>query len=503
MTVAANSVVGVTALSKSFGAILALKNVSLDVAAGEVRAICGENGAGKSTLVKILTGVYRPDAGAVTVGGAPVTIDTPRRAQELGIALVAQELSLCPDLSVEDNIWLGSVKVPFLHKRPELRDQALAALKLLGMDHIPLGTPVGRLTMGERQLVEIARMLTRDARVLILDEPTATLSDIEIERIFAALMALKREGKSVIYITHRLAEVFRICDSVTVLRNGEHIETRPVAGLDRQTLIEMMLGRSFVEMYPPARDEGGTAALTVENLTIPGRVERFSMNVPRGKIVCIAGQVGSGAAEIVNALAGLVYDATGEVRINGAPLKLGSAARSLRDNVMFISGDRAEEGVFRRLPVFDNLVVTRLSDYAPAGVLRRGMLRTVAAKLAQQVGVDRRRMRSHADELSGGNQQKLAFGRCIDRGDAGVLVMNEPTRGIDVGARADIYRIMREFCAKGHGLVVTSSDLEEIVGLGDIVITMYRGRKVGVYSREEVTMHRVVSDITHPLEQTG
>jgi ABC-type sugar transport system ATPase subunit len=170
---------------------------------------------------------------------------------------------------------------------------------------------------------------------------------------------------------------------------------------------------------------------------------------------------------------------------------------------MFISGDRAEEGVFRRLSVFDNLVATRLSAYAPGGVLRRGALRSVAAKLAAQVGVDKRRMRSSADELSGGNQQKLAFGRCVDRGEAGVLVMNEPTRGIDVGARADIYRIMREFCAQGHGLVVTSSDLEEIVGLGDIVITMYRGRQVGVYAREEVTMHRVVSDITHPLEKAG
>ena len=503
MTASASSVVGVAALSKSFGAIAALKNVSLDLAAGEVRAICGENGAGKSTLVKILTGVYRPDSGSVTVGGEPVEIETPRRAQELGIAFVAQELSLCPDLSVEDNIWLGSVKVPFLHKRPELREQARAALNLLGMDHVSLDMPVGRLTIGERQLVEIARMLTRDARVLILDEPTATLSDIEIERIFAALMALKREGKSVIYITHRLGEVFRICDSVTVLRNGEHVETRPVAGLDRKVLIEMMLGRSFVEMYPDVRLAGGDAALTVEQLNVPGAVDDFAMSVPKGKIVCIAGQVGSGAAEVINALAGLVHDASGKVRVNGAPLQLGSAARALKNNVMFISGDRAEEGVFRRLSVFDNLVVTRLGAYAPGGLLRRGALRAVAARLAARVGVDKRRMRSNADELSGGNQQKLAFGRCVDRGDPGVLVMNEPTRGIDVGARADIYRIMREFCAQGHGLVVASSDLEEIVGLGDIVITMYRGRQVGMYTRDEVTMHRVVADITHPLEQAS
>ena len=494
------SVLGVRNVSKSFGAIAALKNVSLQISAGEVRAICGENGAGKSTLVKMLTGVYRPDSGTVTVAGEPHAIATPRHAQELGIAFVAQELSLCPDLSVEDNIWLGSMQVPFLHKRARMRRLARTALTLLGAGHIPLNMPVGRLTMGERQLVEIARMLTRDARVLILDEPTATLSDVEIDRIFAALLALKREGKSVIYITHRLGEVFRICDTVTVLRNGELVGTRPVTGLDRNTLIEMMLGRSFIEMYPEPPQASGEAALVVEDLCVPGHVERFGMSVPKGKIVCIAGQVGSGAAEVVNALAGLVHDANGRILVHGRPLEPGSAARALKRNVMFISGDRAEEGVFRRLSVLDNLVATRLGDYASAGILKLAALRSAARELADKVGVDRRRLRSLADELSGGNQQKLAFGRCVDRGEPGVLVMNEPTRGIDVGARADIYRIMREFCAQGHALVMTSSDLEEIVGLGDVVITMYRGRQVASYARDDVAMHRVVSDITHPIE---
>jgi len=493
-----SSVLGVSHLGKRFGAVAALSDVSLDIRPGEVRAICGENGAGKSTLVKILTGVYRPDAGTVTVDGAPAEIMSPRRAQELGIALVAQELSLCPDLSVHDNIWLGSVNVPFLHKRAQLRRRSREALHLLGADHIALDAPVGALSMGERQLVEIARMLTRDAKVLLLDEPTATLSDIEIERIFAALLAIKREGRSIVYITHRLSEVFQICDTVTVLRNGEHVATRPVGEIDRKSLIEMMLGRSFVEMYPEAPAAGGAATMTVENLSVPGVVDNFSMNVPKGKIVCIAGQVGSGAVEIVNALAGLVYNATGSVVVNGAPLPLGSAARALRQDIMFISGDRAEEGIFRHLRVLDNLVATRLGRFTRFGFLRRGALRVAARRLAGRVGVDPRRLRSKADELSGGNQQKLAFGRCIDRGKPGVLVMNEPTRGIDVGARSEIYRIMREFCAEGYGLVMTSSDLEEAVGIGDIVITMYRGRQVGCYVRDEIAMQRIVADITHP-----
>jgi ABC-type sugar transport system ATPase subunit len=498
-----SAILGVRGLGKTFGAITALKDVSLDFAAGEIRAICGENGAGKSTLVKILTGVYHPDAGVLTVEGEPRTIATPRQAQELGIALVAQELSLCPDLSVEDNIWLGSVRVPFFHKQAYLRRRARGALDLLGASHIGLDTPVGRLAIGERQLVEIARMLTRDARVLILDEPTATLSDFEIDRIFAALIALKREGRSIVYITHRLAEVFRICDTVSVLRNGELVATRRVAEIDRKTLIEMMLGRSFVEMYPEPPRAEGSAALVVDDLAVPGSVERFGISVPRGKIVCIAGQVGSGAVEVITALAGLAHDATGRVVVNGQPLRLGSTARALEHDIMFVSGDRAEEGVFRRLSVADNLVATRLKSYTRFGMLSRHGLKAAAVKLAEQVGVDRRRLRSLVDELSGGNQQKLAFGRCVDRGEKGVLVMNEPTRGIDVGARAEIYRIMRAFCARGYALVMTSSDLEEIIGIGDIIITMYRGRQVGCYSRDEVTMHRIVADITHPVEKVA
>jgi ABC-type sugar transport system ATPase subunit len=496
-------VLGVRGLTKSFGPITALKDVSLDFRAGEIRAICGENGAGKSTLVKILTGVYAPDAGTVTVDGEGGAIASPRQAQELGIALVAQELSLCPDLSVEDNIWLGSVKVPFFHRRAALRQRARAALERLGAGHIGLEAPVVRLAVGERQLVEIARMLTRDARVLILDEPTATLTDLEIDRIFAALTALKREGRAIVYITHRLAEVFRLCDAVSVLRNGELVGTHPVNAIDRKTLIEMMLGRSFVEMYPEPASGEGSPALVVDDLCVPGRLAQFHMNVPSGKIACIAGQVGSGAVEVITALAGLVPEATGRVTVNGKALRLGSTPHALKRNIMFVSGDRAEEGVFRALTVRDNLVATRLGAYTRFGLIDRRGLKAAAARLAARIGVDRRRLNSLADELSGGNQQKLAFGRCIERGVHGVLVMDEPTRGIDVGARADIYRIMREFCARGYALVMTSSDLEEIIGLGDIVITLYRGRQVGSYARHEVTMHRIVSDITHPMEQVA
>jgi len=497
---AAASILGVRHISKSFGPIAALKDVSLDIGAGEIRGICGENGAGKSTLVKILTGVYRPDQGRVLIDGAPASLATPRQAQERGLAIVAQELSLCPDLSVEDNIWLGSLRVPFLHKRPALRRRAAETLALLGASHIKLDAPVAALAMGERQLVEIARLMTRDARVLILDEPTATLTDVEIERIFAALVAVKREGRSVLYITHRLAEVYEICDQVTVLRNGELVATSPLNRLSRAALIEQMLGRPSGEMYPEETRARGAPALVVESLSLPGSVDNFAMKVHRGEILCIAGQIGSGSAEIIAALAGLVHDASGLVSVNGRALKLGSPARAARRGIMFVSGDRAAEGVFRRLSVLQNLVATRLREHSIFGFLRGGALRSAAGRLAKRVGIDRRRLRARAEELSGGNQQKLAFGRSIERRNGGVLLMNEPTRGIDVGARAEIYRLMRSFCEEGYALVMASSDLEEIIGLGDVVITLYRGRQVGLYRRSDVNMHRIVADITHPAE---
>jgi len=492
-------ILAVDGVTKRFGPNEVLKNVSLSLGAQEIRAICGENGAGKSTLVKIITGVHAADGGTVLVDGTPTEITDPQHAQELGIALVAQELSLAPALSVFDNIWLGNREVPLFHRRKELRERARAALEKVGLEELPLEAPVSRLSIGRRQLVELARMLTRDARVFILDEPTATLSDVEIERIFAALRALKDEGKSVIYITHRLGEVFQICDSVSVLRNGELIGTRRTAEIDRAQLMEMMLGRSLREMYPRYDSRPGQPMLEVRDLWVPPVVQNFNLTAQRGMVICLAGQVGSGATEVLRALAGLAFDSTGEVGIAGQPVQLRSVMRAQRAKMQFISEDRAGEGVFLRLNVGQNLVATRLGDHSRLGILARRGLRATAAKLAAAVGVDRARLRSQADELSGGNQQKVAFGRVIGGDEPGVLLMNEPTRGVDVGARADIYRLIRQFCDRGYCLVMASSDIEEVLGMADVIVSMYRGRQVATYQRGEADLHRVLADITHPV----
>jgi ABC-type sugar transport system ATPase subunit len=492
-------ILAVEGVTKRFGPNEVLKNVSVALDAQEIRAICGENVAGKSTLVKIITGVHFADAGIVRIDGRAVEIQDPKHAQELGIALVAQELSLAPALSVLDNIWLGNREVPLFHRRAEFRERARAALEKVGLGDLPLDMPVSQLSIGRRQLVELARMLTRNARIFILDEPTATLSDVEIDRIFSALRVLKAEGKTIIYITHRLGEVFQICDSVTVLRNGELVGTRRTGDIDRAHLMEMMLGRSLGEMYPRWTTTPGEPLLVVKNLTVPPIVQNFDLTAQRGMVICLAGQVGSGAIEVLRALSGLAYNMTGDVAVAGRAMPLRSVGAAQTANVQFISEDRAGEGVFLRLRVAENLVATRLGKHSRLGVLARHGLRATATKLAAAVGVDRARMRSQADELSGGNQQKLVFGRSLGGDQPGVLLMNEPTRGVDVGARAEIYRLIRQFCDRGYCLVMASSDIEEVLGMADIIVSMYRGRQIATYRRGEADMQRVLADITHPV----
>lgn len=489
----------VDGLSKFYGKLHALNSVSLTLRQGEIRAICGENGAGKSTLVKLLIGLIEPDAGRILINGDEVRIRGPQHAQKLGLGMVAQELSLAPHLSIFDNIWLGAARVPLFHRQRSLRERARQALAVLGLEDWSLETRVGRLGVGQRQLVEIARLIARDANLLILDEPTATLNDREIERMIGVLKGLRDRGHSILYITHRLGEVFDLCDSVSVLRNGEHVLTTPVAGLKREGLIHAMLGREVKDLYPTRQPlQQSKRRVVVENLSSGDALRDISFTAHFGQILGIAGQVGSGASLVTRILAGLVQDAGGRATMDGAPLPLGSPYACIEKNVVFVTDDRAAEGLFPYMSVLENMIATSIGRLSPGGLVLWPRLRRHGAQNAARVGIDPRHMNGAARHLSGGNQQKLLFGRALRGGAPGLLLLNEPTRGIDVGARSEIYKLMRALCDQGYALIMYSSDLEETVGMADAVITIYRGRLVAKYEFAAIDTAQILSDITHP-----
>jgi ABC-type sugar transport system ATPase subunit len=491
-------------IGKRFGEVRALNEVSLAINAGTVLAVCGENGAGKSTLMKILMGVYPPDEGRILLDRHPVAIGSPRAAQDLGIALVTQELSLAPDLSVEDNILLGLKSVPLFHRRAALRARAAQAAALLGWPEAMLDRKVGSLSLAERQLVEIARNLCRNARLLILDEPTASLPQADIERLFAAVRSLAESGVAVLYITHRLDEVFALSDAVAVMRNGELICVVPTGEIDRSKLVELMLGTMIESIYPSGTlpMPGSTPLLSVRALTVPNAVHGVDFDLHAGRVTGLAGQIGSGAEEVGRALFGLIAGASGEIVLHGQPLRIGSPEAMSRMGFAFVSDERARDGIFLDHSVSDNLTVRNLRALSRFGIIFRGALRTMARGAAEQVGIDLKRLSHHARDLSGGNQQKIAFARCLDAyahvpAGGGVLILNEPTRGVDVGARAEIYRIVRDFCGAGYAVLMQSTDMEELLGLSHDILSMDRGRIVGRHRRPDLDAQTILAEITH------
>jgi ABC-type sugar transport system ATPase subunit len=488
----------VTDVSKHYGSVRALDGVSMEIAEGEIHAVCGHNGAGKSTLVKILSGVVQPDDGGLSIDGQPVEFKTPVDAQLAGIALVDQELSLVPELTVLDNILLGRANSGFFTRPRSSRPRARALLDRVGLKHISPSAMLEGLSIGERQLVEIARALSRDAGLVILDEPTATLSDAEIDYVFAAVRDLAAAGSSIVFVSHRLSEVLTLCDTATVLRDGKLVGTKPVSELDRASLITMMIGDVHEETV--ARDTDFTDAertLKVSGLEIAPRVANFSLRVSPGEIVGIAGQVGCGASEVLRALAGLEPRAQGAVTVADEPLSLGSPMRSAKKGVVYISSDRKGEGLFLGRSVSENLVATRLKALSQGGVVSRRQANSTASHLAEVSGVTAGRLDAPVGSLSGGNQQKVFLGRCLERDGTHVLLLDEPTRGVDVGGRAEIHTLIQHAAASGNAVVFCSTELDEILDLSDVVVTMFAGRMVSVRRRADVTAASVVAEMTH------
>jgi ABC-type sugar transport system ATPase subunit len=483
-------------ISKRYGNVQALAEVDFELRPGEVMALLGENGAGKSTLVKVLSGLVKPDAGVIEVDGSATELYPSARSQAAGVAVVHQEYSSVPTMTVAENLVLGQAGVPALWLPGRLNAQARNLLATVGLDHLDPRIPVERLSVAEKQLLEIARLLVRQARILIFDEPTAALADREIERVLAVIKRLAAEGRSIIYVTHRLPEVFRIADRVTVFRNGRSLPARPTAELNVDAVITMMLGRDLDTMFPERGMLGGEPLLRIENLLAPGLSEPISFVVRPGEIVGLTGQLGSGASSVIEALAGMLPPQGGRVLLSEKEISLRSRAATLASGIAYCSADRKRDGIFAERPIRENLSSPWIRAVSPGGWISVRRERERAREIATRFAIDVKRLASAVGTLSGGNQQKVAVGKWLGTSPK-VILLEEPTRGVDIGARAEIYQRLRDLCSAGLGIIVASSDTAEVLGLSDTIGTFYRGRLTRIRPQEEWSEDSLTREVMH------
>jgi ABC-type sugar transport system ATPase subunit len=479
-----------TGLTKSYGGVRVLDAVDFSVERGQVHALVGENGAGKSTLIKILGGAVRPDAGAVTVDGMPLPLGDPLAVRRRGVGVVYQEFTLVPGLSVADNMFLGRERArPFL-RRSEMTRGAQAVLDDLG-GGISASAPVASLSVAHQQMVEIARALVGEASVLIFDEPSASLSGREVERLLAAIRRLRERGLGIVYISHRFEEVFALADQVTVLRDGRRVATEPAAGIDRKQLIRWMVGRDVSEEFPARQVPAGATVLGVAGLSAPPRFHDVSFSVRAGEIVGLAGLVGAGRSSAALAMLGAL-PSTGTLALNGQPVRFDSPAEAIRHGVVYVTEDRKGHGILPMMSAGQNLTLASLDRYQRRGWLSGTAEQDAASRTARQCDVRAASLSQPASTLSGGNQQKLLLGRFLLTRPS-LLILDEPTRGVDVGARSEIYALMNRLCADGLAIVMISSDLPELLGMSDRVVVMREGRVTGELDRASATPEAVMT----------
>ena len=451
----------------------------------------GENGAGKSTLMKILAGALQADAGTVSLDGQKVDIQTPQQAMELGIGIIYQELNLAPHLSIAENIFLGREprRAPGWIDGRRMHREASALMADLGMA-LDVRTPVSRLSVAQRQMVEIAKATSRRARVLAMDEPSATLTAHELENLWRLIRRLQAQNIGIVYISHRMDEVFQIADAVSVLRDGKIVGHAPVGEISRDEVVKLMVGRELDQTYPKVLAEPGRPVLEVRNLGRRGVLENISFTVHAGEVVALAGLVGSGRTEIARCLFGADPWSGGEVHLDGKPFHPGSPGDAIRAGIGFVTEDRKEQGVILSLPVRENISLASLGKVAKLGFVRRGAERAEARESVERLQVRTPSVEQRVGNLSGGNQQKVVLGKWLET-PLKLLILDEPTRGIDVGAKREIYGIMNDLAAQGVAVLMISSELPEVLGMADQIIVVRDGRIAGQLSRNEATQEKV------------
>jgi ABC-type sugar transport system ATPase subunit len=474
-------------VTRRFPGVLALDAVSFEIAAGSCHALCGENGAGKSTLGKILGGIYAPDAGRVVVFGEPVAFPGPQQALAAGVAIVHQELAFCENLSVAENLCLGALPRhgPFL-SRDDMRTRATEMLARIGAS-IDVDRLVGDLSTGQQQMLQIATAVGRSARIIVFDEPTSSLSQHEAERLYTLIGTLRERGVTLIYVSHRMDEIFRLCDTITVLRDGRHVSTRPASELSEAALVEAMIGRPLGEYFPKhLHAHAGAELLRVDGLTSPGRFHDVSFSLHAGEVVGLAGLVGAGRSEVARALFGLDPEATGRVWIDGVTELPGSPVEAMDRGVALVPEDRKRQGLILSMSALSNTTLPTLPALSRFTFIRQRAERVLARSYFDRLGVRESALDALAAGLSGGTQQKLVLAKWL-AAKCRILILDEPTRGVDVGAKAEIHVLIDELASAGHAVLLISSELPEILHLSTRIIVLRNGSVAGELPRAQAT----------------
>ena len=490
-------------LSKSFAGVKVLNDVGFDVRPGEVHALLGENGAGKSTLIKIIAGVHKPDGGTIKVGGEPAVLSSPRDAQARGIAVVYQELLLFPELTVAENIYLGHApRTTWGIDWTGVRQRSRALLDSLDSPDLDVDVPVGTLSVANRQRVEIAKALSQDAKLLIMDEPTAALAEADVQRLMDVVRKLKAQGVAIIYVSHRMPEIFALADRVTVLRDGAHVGTRDIGEVNEAQLVSMMVGREIAHLFPKVEAKLGDIVLELRDVCCGARVRNVSLKLRAGEILGIAGLVGSGRTETALTVFGVTPATSGEILLDGKRVAIGDPRKARDLGIAYVPEDRGTQGLVRPMTVRENVSMAVLDRISPGTVIDRGAEKKHAIDAIGQFGIRTRGPEQAVRQLSGGNQQKVVLAKWLAASPR-VLIMDEPTRGIDVGAKAEIHALMGRLAQNGLAILMISSELPEVLGMSDRVLVMNGGRILAEFARAEATPEAVGAVMTRVSPDTG
>jgi len=480
-------------ISKFFPGVKALDNVSLRVRSGTVHALMGENGAGKSTLMKCLIGIYRPDQGTIKIKGEPVQFRDTMDALRSGVSMIHQELNLVPHMTVAENIWLGREPVKFgFVDHAQLNKETQALLNRLNIK-LKADRMVGELSIASQQMVEIAKAVSWNADIVIMDEPTSALTETEVAHLFTIIRDLREQGKAIVYISHKMDEIFAITDEISVFRDGSWVGSDSTSAFTRQSLITKMVGRELTQLFPKFNNAIGEEVLTVRHLSCKDRFTDISFGVRRGEILGVAGLVGAGRSEVMESLFGMAHFDSGEILIDGIPANIDSPSVAIEKGMAFLTEDRKKSGLFLVLSVLENMSIVNMPEYSgKSGFVSHVKMAQDCMDQIRRLNIKTPTMDQIINNLSGGNQQKVLIARWL-LAQPKILILDEPTRGIDVGAKAEIYRLISELANRGVAIIMVSSELPEILGMSDRIMVMHGGRITGILNKEEADQETILS----------